>query len=77
MPHQIGAALRDESFYTQAITAASGPAMVNFTSLPIARPASATFAYAMLAGRTQDTIPDAADEVFVSAPVLLGAWADE
>jgi hypothetical protein len=64
VPQQIGAALKDESFYTQAIT--SGSAVVNFNSLPIAKPASATFAYGFLAGQTQDAIPNAADEVFVS-----------
>jgi hypothetical protein len=65
VPQQIGSALRDESFYTQAVP--TGAAVVNFHSLPIARPASATFAYGMLAARTQSDIPDAADEVFVSA----------
>jgi hypothetical protein len=65
VPQQIAAALRDESFYTQAIS--SGSAVINFNSLPIAKPASAVFAYGMLAGRTQSEIPDAADEVFVSA----------
>ena len=65
VPQQIGAALKDESFYTQAV--ASGAAVVSFNSLPIARPAGASFAYAMLAGRTQSEIPDAADHVFVSA----------
>jgi hypothetical protein len=40
---------------------------VNFNSLPIANPAGATFAYGMLAGRTQSDIPDAADTVFASA----------
>ena len=65
VPQQIGAALKDESFYTQAIS--SGAAVVNFNSLPIAKPAAASFAHAMLAGRTQSEIPDAADEVFVSA----------
>jgi hypothetical protein len=65
VPQQIGAALKDESFYTQAIS--SGAAVVNFNSLPIARPAGATFAYGMLAGRTQSDIPNAADTVFVSA----------
>ena len=63
VPQQIGAALRDESFYTQAIS--TGAAVINFNELPVARPASATLAYAMLAGRTQSEIPDAADEVFV------------
>jgi hypothetical protein len=67
VPQQMGAALGDESFHTQAIAAAGGSAVVNFHSLPITKPASATFACGFLAGRTQDTIPDAADEVFVSA----------
>ena len=65
VPQQIGAALKDESFYTQAIS--SGAAVVNFNSLPIEKPAGATFAHGMLAGRTQSNIPDAADHVFVSA----------
>jgi hypothetical protein len=65
VPQQIGAALKDESFYTQAIS--TGAAVINFNDLPVARPAGATLVYAMLAGRTQSEIPDAADEVFVSA----------
>lgn len=65
VPQQIGAALRDGSFYTQAIQTNS--AVINFNSLPIAMPASATFAYGFLGGRTQSEIPDAGDEVFVSA----------
>ena len=65
VPQQIGAVLKDESFYTQAVS--SGSAVVNFNSMPIAKPAGATFAYGMLAGRTQSDIPDAADTVFVSA----------
>ena len=65
VPQQIGAALKSESFYTQAIS--TGAAVINFNSLPIALPASSTSGYAMLAGRTQSEIPDDADEVFVSA----------
>lgn len=65
VPQQIGAALKDESFYTQAV--ASGSAVVSFNSLPITKPAKASFAYAVLAGRTQSEIPDAASHVFVSA----------
>ena len=65
IPQQIGATLRNESFYTQAIS--SGSAVINFNSLPIAKPPTATFAHAILAGRTQSEIPDVADEVFVSA----------
>ena len=65
VPQQIGAALRAEGFYTQAIS--SGSAVVSFNALPISKPASTTFSYAMLAGRTQSEIPAAADQVFVSA----------
>jgi hypothetical protein len=65
VPQQIGAALKDESFYTQAVS--SGAAVVNFNSLPVAKPEGASFAHAMLAGRTQDELPDTADNVFVAA----------
>lgn len=65
VPQQMEAAFKDESFYTQAIS--TDPGVVNFGELPIVKPASATSAFAMLAGRTQDAIPDAAGEVFVSA----------
>jgi hypothetical protein len=65
VPQQIGAALKDSSFYTQAIS--TGAAVVNFGNLPIAKPPGAVLACAMLAGRTQDATPEAADEVFVSA----------
>ena len=65
VPQQIAAALQDETFYTQAIS--PDAAVVNFNTLPIAKPAAATSAYAMLAARTQDAIPTEADEVFVSA----------
>jgi hypothetical protein len=65
VPQQMAKALSDESFYTQAIS--NGSAVVKFSLLPIAKPAGAAFAYAMLAGRTQSEIPDAADEVIVAA----------
>jgi len=65
VPQQIGAALKDESFYTQAVS--SGSAVINFNILPMAKPDSAIFAHGILAGRTQSEVPDAADEVFVSA----------
>lgn len=65
VPQQIGSALKDESFYTLAIS--NGSAVVSFSLLPIAKPDSASFAYAILAARTQDDIPNAADEVIVSA----------
>lgn len=65
VPQRIATALKDESFYTQAISI--GAAVVNFDPLPIAKPTFASFAHGFLAGRTQSEIPDAADEVFVSA----------
>lgn len=65
VPQRIGSALKDASFYTQAIS--SDAAVINFASLPMAKPASTTFSYGILAGRTQSDIPDAADQVFVSA----------
>ncbi|MDO8399268.1 MAG: hypothetical protein Q7T45_15755 [Bradyrhizobium sp.] len=65
VPQQMRAAFKDESFYTQAIS--TDAAVVNFGELPIAKSASATSAHAMLAARTQDAVPDAADEVFVAA----------
>ena len=65
VPQQIGAALKAESFYTQAIS--TDAAVINFNALPIVKPAAATFVYGFLAGRTQSEIPDTADEVFVTA----------
>ena len=61
---QIGAALKQEDFYTQAIS--TDAAVVSFNQLPITPPAGATSFVALLGGRTQDATPDA-DEVFVSA----------
>jgi hypothetical protein len=65
VPQRIGSALKDASFYTQAIS--SDAAVINFSLLPVAKPDSATFSYGILAARTQSDIPDAADQVFVSA----------
>ena len=65
VPQQISAALKAESFYNQAIS--TDAAVINFNALPIGKPATATFVYGFLAGRTQSEIPDGADEVFVTA----------
>lgn len=61
---QIGAAFKQEDFYTQAIS--TDASVVKFGELPITPPASVTSAAALLAGRTQDATPDP-DMVFVSA----------
>ncbi|GKQ52794.1 hypothetical protein [Bradyrhizobium sp. Ce-3] len=65
VPQQVEAALKFEGLYTQAIS--TDAAVINFNELPVVRPASATLTYGFLAGRTQDSTPDAADEVFVAA----------
>jgi len=65
VPQQMAKTLSDESFYTHAIS--NGSAVVKLSPLPITRSAGATFAFAMLAGRTQSEIPDAAREVIVAA----------
>jgi hypothetical protein len=62
---KFAAALEDETLYTTTLP--NGSAMVSFGTLPIARPASASFAHAMLGARTQSEIPNAADEVYVAA----------
>jgi hypothetical protein len=61
----MAAALKDETFYTTTLP--NGSAMVSFSTLPIATPATATFSHAILGARTQDAIPNAADEVYVAA----------
>jgi hypothetical protein len=65
VPQKIATALKDETFYT--MTLPNGSAMVSFGTVPIAKPATATFSHAMLGARTQDAIPNAADEVYVAA----------
>lgn len=64
-PQATTKALGDESAYTRVIS--NGSAVVKFALLPIAKPTGATFAYAMLAGRTQSEMPNASDEVIVAA----------
>ena len=65
VPQKLAAALKDETFYTT--TFPNGSAMVSFGTLPIAKPATATFSHAMLGARTQSDIPNEADEVYVAA----------
>src|SRR5260370_15393201 len=64
VPQQIDAALKFEGFYTQAISTDS--AVINFNALPIAGPASPTFAHGVLAGPTQTGLPHEAHDVFAS-----------
>ena len=60
---QLDGLVRNDNFYTHAIL--TDAAVVRFADVPLKKPAGASFAYAMLAARTQDMVPDKANEIFV------------
>lgn len=64
VPQEVDAALQSEVFYTQAIS--TDAAVTEYAAIPIAKPAKAKFAFAMLAGRSQDIVPMVPDEVMLS-----------
>jgi len=64
-PRDAAAAIRTETFYTQAIR--TDAAVMRFAELPVVRPAGAEIVDATLAGRSQDEPPNAPDEIFVTA----------
>lgn len=64
VPQDVDAALKSEAFYTQALQ--SDAAISKYVELPIARPAQAKLAFAMLAARSQDVGPRTPDELVVS-----------
>jgi hypothetical protein len=64
VPQGAAAALRSEAFYTQALTTDS--AISKYLELPLAKPVKATFAFAMLAARSQDIGPRTPDELIAS-----------
>jgi hypothetical protein len=57
-------ALRTDAFYTQAIS--TDAAVSKFADLPVAKPADASFASAMLDMRSQDEAVGSPDEIFVA-----------
>ncbi len=59
-----GAAVKVDAFYTQAVL--TDAAIMRFAELPVRKPAGATFAFAMLAARSQSDVPDKADEIFIA-----------
>jgi hypothetical protein len=65
VPQDVDAALKSEAFYTQALK--SDAAVSEYAELPIATPAQAKFAFAMLAARSQDVGPRTPNELIVSA----------
>jgi hypothetical protein len=64
VPQQAAAALKSEPFYTQAVS--TDAAFVKFLELPVTKPAKATFAFAMLNGRSQDRPPQKPDEIMAA-----------
>ncbi len=64
VPQAVGDALKSEAFYTQAL--ATDAAIGRYAELPVAKPAKAGFAFAMLAARSQDIGPRTPEEVIVS-----------
>jgi hypothetical protein len=64
LPGAMEAALKRDDFYTQAIN--NGAAVVTFAEIPVAKPAWATFAFAVLDGRTQSEVPRVPDEMIIT-----------
>jgi hypothetical protein len=64
VPQETAAAIRDESFYTQAVK--TDAAFFKFAEIPLKKPANASAVYAMLSGRAQDTGLDKPDELIVT-----------
>jgi hypothetical protein len=64
LPTDMAAALKRDDFYTQAVT--NGSAVVTYAEIPVARPAGATLAFAVLDARTQDQSPPVPDEMIIT-----------
>lgn len=64
MPQDTAAALKSDTFYTQALR--TDAAIAKYAELPVAKPANAKFAFAMLAARSQDIGPRTPDEIIVA-----------
>ena len=68
VPQEVGAALKSEAFYTQALQ--TDAAVFKYAELPVAKPGAAKLASAMLVARAQDLGPRTPDELIVT--VLQG-----
>ena len=64
VPQVANDALASETFFNQAIR--TDAAVMRFAPITLAKPATATFVYAMLAARSQDNSPPTPDEIFVA-----------
>ena len=65
LPQQPGIVVQQNAFYTQALQTDS--AIVRLAELHVRKPLGTVFVFAMLGGRTQDAIPEQADEIYVAA----------
>lgn len=61
---EIGAAIKDEAFYTQALK--TDAAFFKFVEVPVVKPANTDFVFAMLSGRAQDYGLEKPDELVVT-----------
>ena len=64
VPQDVNAALKSAAFYTQALT--TDAAISKYVELPVAKPAKAKLAFAMLVARSQDLGPRTPDELIVT-----------
>src|SRR6185437_6719213 len=64
LPGQMAEALKRDDFYTQAVN--DDAAVVTYAEIPVARPAWATVAFAVLDGRTQDAPPRVPNEMIIT-----------
>jgi hypothetical protein len=64
LPPDIGAALKHDDFYSQALS--TDAAFVSYAEIPVKKPAWATHAVALLNTHTQDTAPPFATEMTVA-----------
>jgi hypothetical protein len=63
-PHDVHAVLRRDDFYTHALM--NGAAVVTYAEIPVAKPAWATLAFAVLDARTQSDPPRVPDEIIIT-----------
>ena len=64
IPQQPGIAVQQNAFYTQAL--ATDSAIVALGELHIRKPLGSVFVFARMGGRTQDAIPQEANEIFIA-----------
>lgn len=64
LPQQPGRAVQQNAFYTQALV--TDAAVIGFTEIHVRKPLGSVFVYVMLGARSQDGIPQQANELFIA-----------